>query len=84
MHRRATLVSLAVLMFVAVSAMAGTTGKIAGVVSDASRFVQTMNDRFTNPSGIIAESPQAEILKVVEAEDEPEVEHSRSSSESTN
>jgi len=41
---------------------------LAGVIRDASGFVQTMNDRFTNPSGIIAASPQAEILKVVEAE----------------
>jgi hypothetical protein len=57
---------------------------LAGVVSDASSFVQTMNDRFTNPSGIIAESPQAEILKVVEAEDEPEAEQAKSSSESAN
>ncbi len=39
---------------------------LAGVISDASAFVQTMNDRFTNPSGIIEESPQAEMLKVVE------------------
>jgi hypothetical protein len=39
---------------------------LAGVVRDASGFVQTMNDRFTNPSGIIGESPQAEMLKVVE------------------
>ncbi len=54
---------------------------LAGVVSDASRFVQTMNDRFTNPSGIIAESPQAEILKVVEAEDGPEAEQPKTSSE---
>jgi hypothetical protein len=43
---------------------------LASVISDASAFVQTMNDRFTNPSGIIEESPQAEILKVVEDEDE--------------
>jgi hypothetical protein len=42
-----------------------------------------MNDRFTNPSGIIAESPQAEILKVVEAEDEHETEHAKSSADST-
>ena len=47
---------------------------LAGVVADASRFVQTMNDRFTNPSGIIEESPQAEMLKVVEASDEAEAE----------
>ncbi len=40
---------------------------LAGVASDASEFVQTMNDRFTNPSGIIEESPQAEMLKVVES-----------------
>ena len=61
---------------------------LAGVVGDASRFVQTMNDRFTNPSGIIAESPQAEMLKVVEEEDEqgdePEVERAKSSSDSAN
>ena len=61
---------------------------LAGVVGDASRFVQTMNDRFTNPSGIIAESPQAEMLKVVEEEnqpgDEPEVVHAKSSSDSAN
>jgi hypothetical protein len=47
---------------------------LAGVIADASGFVQTMNDRFTNPSGVIEESPQAEILKVVEAEDQPDVE----------
>ncbi len=40
---------------------------LASVASDASAFVQTMNDRFTNPSGIIEESPQAEMLKVVES-----------------
>ena len=57
---------------------------LAGVVADASRFVQTMNDRFTNPSGIIAESPQAEILKVVETDVEPEAEHAKSSSDLTN
>ena len=61
---------------------------LAGVVGDASRFVQTMNDRFTNPSGIIAESPQAEMLKVVEEEhepgDEPEAVHAKSSSDSAN
>ena len=57
---------------------------LAGVVGDASRFVQTMNDRFTNPSGIIEESPQAEMLKVIEANDEPEAEHKQSSADSTN
>ena len=40
---------------------------LAGVIRDASGFVQTMNDRFTNPSGVIEESPQAEMLKVVDA-----------------
>jgi hypothetical protein len=39
---------------------------LASVKADASEFVQTMNDRFTNPSGIMAESPQAEMLPVVE------------------
>ena len=57
---------------------------LAGVVGDASRFVQTMNDRFTNPSGIIEESPQAEMLKVVDAEDEPQVEQAKSSADSAN
>ena len=38
------------------------------------RRFQTMNDRFTNPSGIIEESPQAEMLKVVEAKNRPEAE----------
>ena len=33
-----------------------------------------MNDRFTNPSGIIEESPQAEMIHVVEAGDEPDSE----------
>jgi GTPase SAR1 family protein len=45
---------------------------LAAVEADASEFVQTMNDRFTNPSGIIEESPQAEMLKVVETHDESE------------
>jgi len=45
---------------------------LASVIADASRFVQTMNDRFTNPSGVIEESPQAEMLKVVERKDQPE------------
>ena len=57
---------------------------LAGVVADASRFVQTMNDRFTNPSGIIEESPQAEMLKVVEAGDEPEAEHSKATADPAN
>jgi len=57
---------------------------LAGVVSDASSFVQTMNDRFTNPSGIIEESPQAEILKVVEASDEPEAGQEKSAADSAN
>ena len=43
---------------------------LASVIADASNFVQTMNDRFTNPSGVIEESPQAEMLKVVEAKDQ--------------
>ncbi len=43
---------------------------LASVIADASAFVQTMNDRFTNPSGVIEESPQAEMLKVVEAKAE--------------
>jgi len=43
---------------------------LASVIADASAFVQTMNDRFTNPSGVIEESPQAEMLKVVEAKDQ--------------
>ena len=47
---------------------------LAGVVADASGFVQTMNDRFTNPSGIIEESPQAEMLKVIE--DKPDADES--------
>jgi hypothetical protein len=51
---------------------------LAAVAGDASRFVQTMNDRFTNPSGIIEESPQAEILKVVAANEDPEAEASKS------
>ena len=54
---------------------------LAAVVADASRFVQTMNDRFTNPSGVIEESPQAEMLKVVEAGDEPEAEHAKPADE---
>jgi hypothetical protein len=45
---------------------------LAKVIADASGFVQTMNDRFTNPSGVIEESPQAEMLKVVETKDQPE------------
>jgi hypothetical protein len=56
---------------------------LAGVISDASGFVQTMNDRFTNPSGIIGESPQAEILKVVEGEDEQDSGHSKTAADST-
>ncbi len=48
---------------------------LASVIADASRFVQTMNDRFTNPSGIIEESPQAEIIKVVEGDDEHDTSH---------
>jgi GTPase SAR1 family protein len=47
---------------------------LATVIADASQFVQTMNDRFTNPSGVIEESPQAEMLKVVEKKDQPEAE----------
>ena len=47
---------------------------LAGVVRDASGFVQTMNDRFTNPSGVIEESPQAEMIHAVEAADEPDTE----------
>lgn len=43
---------------------------LASVIADASAFVQTMNDRFTNPSGVIEESPQAEMLKVVEPKTE--------------
>ena len=35
------------------------------------------NPFFTNPSGIIEESPQAEMLKVVEGGDKPEAEPSR-------
>ncbi|MBT8127217.1 MAG: dynamin family protein [Gammaproteobacteria bacterium] len=52
----------------------GWTGRsrrtLASVIADASAFVQTMNDRFTNPSGVIEESPQAEMLKVVEPKTE--------------
>ena len=59
-------------------AAAGWTARsrriLAGVIADASGFVQTMNDRFTNPSGIIEESPQAEMIHVVEAGDEPDTE----------
>ena len=47
---------------------------LATVIADASQFVQTMNDRFTNPSGVIEASPQAEMLKVVENKDQPEAE----------
>ncbi|UCB53894.1 MAG: dynamin family protein [Thiotrichales bacterium] len=50
---------------------------LVSVINDASAFVQTMNDRFTNPSGIIEESPQAEMLKVVEGGDKPEAEPAR-------
>ena len=50
---------------------------LAGVIADASGFVQTMNDRFTNPSGIIEESPQAEMLHAVEAVDKPDTEPSK-------
>jgi hypothetical protein len=50
---------------------------LAGVMADASGFVQTMNDRFTNPSGVIEESPQAEMLKVVEAEEPSDNEPSK-------
>jgi len=49
---------------------------LASVISDASAFVQTMNDRFTNPSGVIEESPQAEVLKVVEGEGRHDTRHS--------
>lgn len=49
---------------------------LAKVIADASGFVQTMNDRFTNPSGVIEESPQSEMLKVVEAKDRPAAEDS--------
>ena len=49
-----------------------THRRLSAVEADASEFVQTMNDRFTNPSGIIEESPQAEMLKVVEPHDESE------------
>jgi hypothetical protein len=56
---------------------------LASVISDASAFVQTMNDRFTNPSGIIEESPQAEILKVVEDEDEHDSGHAGTVVDST-
>lgn len=45
---------------------------LASVIRDASGFVQTMNDRFTNPSGIIEESPQVEMLKVVEPPEKDE------------
>ena len=45
---------------------------LSSVEADASEFVQTMNDRFTNPSGVIEESPQAEMLKVVETHDDRE------------
>lgn len=48
---------------------------LASVVADASAFVQTMNDRFTSPSGVIEESPQAEMLKVVEAKGQAESAH---------
>ena len=54
---------------------------LASVVNDASAFVQTMNDRFTNPSGIIEESPQAEMLKVVEGGDKPAAEPSKVTAE---
>jgi hypothetical protein len=57
---------------------------LANVIADASRFVQTMNDRFTNPSGVIEESPQAEMLKVVEGEEHPVEEHSKTVADSTN
>ena len=49
-----------------------THRRLSAVEADASEFVQTMNDRFTNPSGIIEESPQAEMLKVVETHDQSE------------
>ncbi|MGD2052858.1 MAG: hypothetical protein PVG45_02005, partial [Gammaproteobacteria bacterium] len=56
---------------------------LASVIADASAFVQTMNDRFTNPSGIIGESPQAEIMKVIEAEEEHDAGHSSKVVDST-
>lgn len=57
---------------------------LAGVIRDASGFVQTMNDRFTNPSGIIAESPQAEMLKVMETPDAVEAEAPKPAADSRN
>ncbi len=57
---------------------------LAGVIRDASGFVQTMNDRFTNPSGIIAESPQAEMLKVMETPDTVEAEAPKPAADSSN
>jgi len=43
---------------------------LATVKADASKFVQTMNDRYTNPSGmaISAEPKKAEVIAVREAE----------------
>jgi hypothetical protein len=57
---------------------------LAGVIADASGFVQTMNDRFTNPSGIIEESPQAEMLHAVETVDEPDNEPKKTALDSPN
>ena len=57
---------------------------LAGVIRDASGFVQTMNDRFTNPSGVMEESPQAEMLKVVEqGEEDAEEQPARPAADST-
>ena len=57
---------------------------LAGVIRDASGFVQTMNDRFTNPSGVMEESPQAEMLKVVEtSEEDAEKQPARPAADST-
>lgn len=56
---------------------------LAGVIADASGFVQTMNDRFTNPSGIIEESPQAEMLHAVEAVDASDTEPKKTVADSS-
>jgi hypothetical protein len=57
---------------------------LAGVIADASGFVQTMNDRYTNPSGIIEESPQAEMLHAAETVDEPDTEPKKTALDSPN
>ena len=56
---------------------------LASVIADASGFVQTMNDRFTSPSGVIEESPQAEMLKVVEAKAEADSRHTEAVTDKT-